>query len=66
MLYYNMKCAIEIVHKMMKLAFSWLKDKFIYFNLFYFFKQTNKNNKNSKIRQLPHRHHMKQKRVYQT
>ena len=62
-----MKCAIEIVHKMMKLAFSWLKDKYIYFNLLYFFKQTNKNNnKNSKIRQLPHRHHMKQKRVYQT
>ena len=35
-----MKCVIEIIHKMMKLAFSWLKDKSIYFNLFFF--RTNK------------------------
>jgi hypothetical protein len=32
-----MKCVIEIVHKMMKLAFSWLKDKYIYFNLTFIF-----------------------------
>ena len=34
-----MKCVIEIIHKLMKLAFNWLKEKYIYFNLFYFFKQ---------------------------
>ena len=66
MLYYNIKCVIESIHNMMKLTFSWLKDKYIYSN-FFFLEQTNKNNnKKSEIRQLPHRHHMKQKRVYQT
>jgi hypothetical protein len=44
-----MKCVIEIVHKMMKLAFSWLKDKYIYFNLTFIFLSKQKQKQQQKF-----------------